>query len=108
MFEKAKRLNNVFKGISVYFKEHNRIAKANDQRQEALYKESFTIAALRNQLDTVIEEMRSSENKIEFIRIEIDPDAERYLEEACKGLDCAITPHVVQGQYLVSFKEEYL
>ena len=103
---KLKSLQKVGRGFVSYFKESSRIARASDQMNEAMYNENLITMSLRNQIDAVLEEFRKSDKPIEMVIVEIEEDARAHVTAAAKGLGCEIYPHVVPGQYIITYKEE--
>lgn len=100
-------LKLVTRGFKHRLRESSRVTKAREQKQQAMYTESFMVASLRNQLDTIIHEMEESEKPIDSVVVHLAPEAIKYLSEAKSKVDCNVIPCATPGVYIIERQEAF-
>lgn len=98
----------MFRGIAFYYTDSRQDEKLRTSRQKALYNESFYVASLRNQLDTVLNDIEQSDKPIDSVVISVDLDAIKYINEAKSKLSCNLIPCAKEGMYILEREDEYL
>lgn len=106
----------IFSAFSFRFKDSRRKGKDLKFRRQALYNESFMTASLRDQLESLLQDIANSgtgaegadAREIDSVIITVDKKAIGYVMEVANKIDCDIISCAQPGVFILQRRVEFL